>query len=143
MCSYLVCHEMVMLQGRVEQGLDGSYRMKVDKRYETLPLLRRTAKYLCPLWFLLLAAKSCFIGAPMELSQEASDPASFMTFGGSAVPSVFAWMVAALGSRSERLPGVIAFNVFTILTVVLVRLPMWTILHVSRAIQWHKAPTRH
>eukprot|EP00892_Ulva_mutabilis_P007249 jgi/Ulvmu1/4897/UM020_0183.1 len=105
--------------GRVEQGLDGSYRMTVDRRYETLPLLRRTVRYFSPVWFLLLAGKTCYIGALMQLSPEAGDPVSFMMFGGSAVISVFAWMVASLGSKAERFPGVIAFNVFTILTVVL------------------------
>lgn len=111
---------MVALQARVEEGQDGSYRMTVDKRYEMLPILRRAAKTLSPFWFLLLALKVSFIGAPRRLSSELTDPVSFMTFGGSALVSVFAWMLAALGSKTERFPAVIAFNVCSILILFMV-----------------------
>lgn len=110
---------MVAVQARVEEGQDGSYRMTVDKRYEMLPILRRTAKTLSPFWFLLLALKVSFIGAPRRNS-ELADPVSFMTFSGSALISVFTWMLAALGSKAERFPAVIAFNVFSILTLFMV-----------------------
>lgn len=94
--------------------------MKVDKRYETLPVLRRTVKTLSPFWFLLLAFKVSFIGAPERIAPQAGDPISFTIFGAAALISVFTWMLAAIGGKSERFPAVMAFNVFTVVTIFLV-----------------------
>lgn len=76
--------------------------MTVDKKYSSLPTLRKVAKVLWPLWMVLLVAKIAYVVAPLHSTPELADTAVAGVLVLAGVLSVGLWIFAGLGSKRER-----------------------------------------
>ena len=109
------------MQAVQRAGQDGSYRMTIDKKYSSLPTLRRIAKLLWTLWLLLVMVKTGFVAAPLQTSADSADTTFVVVLIGSAVASTGLWLLAGLGSKRERVQNVMLLNVVLVVSIAIVR----------------------
>lgn len=95
--------------------------MTIDKKYSSLPTLRRTAKLLWPLWLLLVAIKTAYVAAPLHSSAEYADKVYLGMLVGSGLIGVGLWLLAGLGSKKERVQTLMMLNIMVVLSTAMVR----------------------
>jgi hypothetical protein len=107
----------VYMQGTVRSGTDGSFRMTIEDKYAQLAACRARISRLYPAFLTLAAVKSLWLSVPFFTDYAQADSSKLAIFAGACAASAIAWLVGGLGGRKERLVGILAFHVLTIIAI--------------------------
>ena len=85
--------------------------MTIDKKYSSLPTLRKAAKLLWTVWLMAICMKIGYVAAPIHSAAESVDTLFLGVLVGAAVLCMCFWLIAGLGSKKENMQSLMLFNI--------------------------------